>query len=98
MQLRDYRIRAGELNRFIEEWRAGVVPLRRAAGFEIAAAWTVPGEDRIIWILERPGDWDAFAQADATYYASPERAALDPDPARLIDEQTTARLTPVRLP
>ena len=94
-QLRDYRIRAGELDRFVEEWRNGVAPLRRAAGFEIAGAWTIPDEDRFLWLLAHPGGWDAFAEADATYYASPQRAALDPDPARLIGEQRNVRLAEV---
>jgi hypothetical protein len=94
-QLRDYRIRAGELDRFVEEWRTGVAPLRRARGFQIAGAWTIAEEDRFLWLLVHPGGWEAFAEADAAYYASPERAALDPDPARLIEEQRNARLTEV---
>jgi NIPSNAP len=97
-QLRDYRIRAGELDRFIDEWRARVAPLRRANGFDILAAWTVPEEDRFIWLLAHPGDLDEFREADAAYYASPERAALDPDPARLIAEQRNSHLTGVRVP
>jgi hypothetical protein len=95
IQLRDYRIRAGELDRFVEEWRTGVALLRRARGFQIPGAWTVPEEHRFIWLLVHPGGWDAFAEADAAYYASPERAALDPDPARLIEEQRNIRLTEV---
>jgi hypothetical protein len=97
IQLRDYRIRAGELDRFVEEWRTGVAPLRLASGFQVAGAWTVPDEGRFVWLLAYPGGWDAFAEADAAYYASPERAALDPDPARLIEEQRNVRLTEVGL-
>lgn len=97
-QLRDYRIRAGELDRFVEEWRIGVAPLRRERGFEIPAAWTIPEEDRFVWLLVHGGGWDVFAEADAAYYASPERASLDPDPARLIEEQRNVRLTDVELP
>jgi hypothetical protein len=96
-QLRDYRIRAGELERFVEEWRAGVAPLRRAAGFEVRGAWTVPDEGRFVWLLVHPGGWEAFAKADAAYYASPERASLEPDPARLIEEQRNVRLSEVEL-
>lgn len=96
-QLRDYRIRSGELDRFIEEWRTGVAPLRRANGFEIRGAWTVPEEHRFVWLLAHPGGWDAFDAADAAYYASPERASLEPDPARLIEEQHNARLSEVEL-
>lgn len=94
-QLRDYRIRTGDLDTFVAEWTAHLAPLRRAIGFEIPAAWTVPGEDRFIWLLEHPGGWDAFERADAAYFASPERAAIDPDPARLIEEQRNVRLTEI---
>ena len=94
-QLRDYRIRAGELDRWVEEWRTGVAPLRQALGFEIPAAWTVAEENRFIWLLAHPAGWDAFEEADAAYHASPERAALDPNPARLIEEQRNVRLTEV---
>ena len=97
-QLRDYRIRTGELARFVEEWRANVAPLRRARGFEIAGAWTIPAEDRFVWLLVHPDGWDAFAEADAAYYASPERTSLDPDPARLIEEQRNVRLSDLELP
>jgi NIPSNAP len=97
-QLRDYRIHDGELGRFVEAWRAHLAPLRQAHGFTIPGRWTVPDEDRFVWLLQFPGDWDAFAEADAAYYASPERAAIDPDPARLIEEQRTLRLTEVALP
>jgi hypothetical protein len=94
-QLRDYRIRDGELDRFVEEWRTSVAPLRRSKGFDIPGAWTIPEEQRFVWLLGHPGDWDEFAAADAAYYASPERASLHPDPARLITEQRTARLRDV---
>jgi hypothetical protein len=96
-QLRDYRIRAGDLDTFVREWTAHLAPLRRAIGFAIPAAWTVPQEDRFIWLLEHSGGWDAFEDADAAYFASPERAAIDPDPARLIEEQRNVRLTEVPL-
>jgi hypothetical protein len=97
-QMRDYRIRAGELDRFVDEWRANVAPIRQSTGFRIPAAWTVPEEDRFIWLLAHDGDWDAFVKADEAYYASPARTSLDPDPARLIVEQRTVRLTEVDVP
>jgi hypothetical protein len=97
-QLRDYRIRPGELDRFVAEWRTQLAPLRRSIGFEIPSAWTVPDEDRFVWLLAHPADWDAFERADAAYFASPERAGFDPDPARLIEEQRNVRLTEVERP
>ena len=98
VQLREYRIRAGELEQFVAEWQEHLAPLRRSIGFEILGAWTVPEEDRFIWLLSHPGGWDAFADGDQAYFASPQRAGFDPDPARLIEEQRNVRLTSVDLP
>jgi hypothetical protein len=82
-QLRIYRIQPGKLDQFVREWRAGVVPLREKHGFRVDGAWAVEGEDRFVWILTFAGA-GTFEEADAAYYASPERKALQPDPARLI--------------
>lgn len=95
IQLRDYRIRRGELDGFVAEWLAGIAPLRRKLGFEIPGAWAVPDEDRFLWLLSHAGGWEEFEAADAAYYASPERTALSPDPARLIEAQRNVRLTEV---
>lgn len=94
-QLRDYAIVPGELERFVAEWRRSLAPLRRAVGFTIDGAWTIAEESRFVWLLSHDGDWDDFARADARYFASPERAAIRPDPARLIREQRNVRLAPV---
>jgi hypothetical protein len=94
-ELRDYRIVEGALNLFVEEWSARIAPLRRQMGFTIDGAWTVEEEGRFVWLLTHPGDWDAFEDADRRYYGSPERAALDPNPARLIEDQIIARMTEV---
>lgn len=96
-QLRDYTIRVGELDQFVDEWRSTLAPLRRASGFEIAGAWTIAEEHRFVWLLRHPGDWDAFAEADAAYFASPQRASFDPDPARLIEAQRNAPVDEVEL-
>jgi hypothetical protein len=94
-QLRDYRITDGSLDEFVAEWRRHLAPLRRELGFTIPEAWTVEGESRFVWLLTYPGDWDAFEEADRRYFASPQRAAIDPDPARLIERQSAARLVEV---
>jgi hypothetical protein len=96
-QLRDYRIVDGSLERFIGEWLERIVPLRRELGFEVGPAWTIEEQSRIVWLLSYPGDWDAFEAADRAYYASPQRASLDPNPARLIEEQATSKLTRVEV-
>ena len=82
-QVRIYRIKQAKLETFVGEWREHVVPLRRRFGFEVVAAWASEEDDTFVWVIAHDGD---FASADRDYYASPERAALDPDPARHIDE------------
>lgn len=94
-QLRDYRIVAGAMEAWVEAWRSRIVPIREACGFSIDGAWTVAGEDRFVWLLSHPGDWDDFEAADGRYFASPERASLDPDPAGLIESQANVRLQDV---
>ena len=89
-QLRDYLIQPGHFDDFVAAWTAGVLPLRRRIGFEIQA-WTVPAESRFIWILRHDGP-ETFDEADLAYYASPERAAIDPDPAQWIAEARKAWL------
>ena len=92
-QLRDYRTKPGELTAFIDEWRAGVVPLRQQFGFTVIGAWAIEAEDRFVWILGYDGP--EFEARDAAYYDSPERAALEPDPARRIAEMEIRMMTSV---
>jgi hypothetical protein len=92
-QLRVYRIADGHLDDFVRAWVAGVLPLRREFGFEIEA-WTQVGGDRFVWLV-RYGGVGTFADADARYYASPQRKALDPDPAQWIVGNETYDLTEV---
>jgi hypothetical protein len=88
-QLREYTIKAGQLDRFAEEWSAKVRPLRQKKGFVIEGAWKLPSEGHFVWIVSHDGPegWDA---ANKAYYESPERKAMDPDPASFISAQRTA--------
>ena len=79
-QLRIYDIEEGALESFTEEWRQQIVPLRRQFGFEIVGAWAVKEANQFVWIIGH----DDFEAADQAYYDSPQRAAMDPDPRRLI--------------
>jgi hypothetical protein len=83
-QLRMYRVVPGELEAFVREWREHVRPLRESLGFEVLGPW-VGEDDRFVWIIGH----EELEAADAAYYASPERAALDPDPARLLADVQT---------
>jgi hypothetical protein len=79
-ELRVYTVQAGAMDAWVAEWRAHVYPLRVKLGFAVPAAWVVESEDRFVWLLEYEGD--DYESANAAYYESPERQALDPDPAR----------------
>ena len=96
-ELRDYRIVDGSLDQWVEEWVAGIAPVRRQMGFTIEKVWIVADESRFVWLLSYPGDWEAFEVADRAYYDSPQRTSLDPNPARLIQEQTISKLTEVEV-
>ncbi len=87
-QLRMYRAKPGELDAFIEEWKARVVPLRRQFGFTVDGAWSIPDKEEFIWIISYDGA-EGFEARDAAYYASPERQALRPDPARHLEHIDT---------
>ena len=89
-QIREYTVKPGEMGEWIAEWRSKIVPLREQQGFKVLGAWTVDGTDQFIWIIEYDGP-KTWQQANDDYYASPERKALDPDPARHL-AQTGSRL------
>ena len=93
-QLRDYTIKPGQLDRFAEAWSSGVRPLRERKGFVVVGAWKIPSEERFVWIVsyDGPDGWDA---ANHAYYGSPERKALDPDPASFIVSQRTVLIDAV---
>lgn len=45
-QLRDYQIRPGELEQWVEEWKKMVCPLRTSFGFAVVGAWTIEESER----------------------------------------------------
>jgi hypothetical protein len=94
-QLRIYTIKTGEMAAWVDEWKRLIAPLRQRHGFEIVGSWTVDEGDRFVWILryDGPKTWE---EADAAYYASPERAAMQPDPARHIAKSEHWLMTTVR--
>ena len=82
------------MSAWLDEWQRLIAPLRRRYGFEIAGAWTVNEADRFVWILRYAGP-KSWQEADAAYYASPERAAIQPDPARHIEKTEHWLMTPI---
>ena len=95
-QLRDYTIKPGELDAWIEEWRTRVAPLRESLGFKVVAAWLDRESSRFVWLLRYRGD-SSFEDADKAYYESPERKAMSPDPARHITHNDTRFVEPVQI-
>jgi hypothetical protein len=90
-QLREYAIEAGRLDEFVREWNELVLPLRKRQGFSVLGPWVEREADRFVWIVGYDGE---IREADERYYASPERAAMNPDPARLVVEQRKVWLEP----
>ena len=76
-QLRLYGVREGEWDAWVREWREHILPLRLGEGFDVLGPWRTE-DGRFAWLIGH----EDFAAADAAYFASPGRAALDPDPAR----------------
>jgi len=93
-QVRMNRLKAGTSAAFLDAWRAGVYPLRQRFGFTMRGAWIDEDGRTFIWILGYNGP-DGFAAADAAYYASPERAALRPDPAQYFEVGEHIMVRPV---
>jgi hypothetical protein len=95
-QLRIYTINKGRLDDFVRAWAAGVHPLRLKNGYRIDGAWVIRERNEFVWLLSHDGeDWEAQERA---YYASPERAAVHPDPAQYIAKGEKWFVTPVLPP
>jgi ketosteroid isomerase-like protein len=88
-QLNSYRVKDGALEDFAREWHERVLPLRRTSGFEVLGPWTTT--QRFLWLVGH----DDLPAADEAYCASPERVALEPDPARLIEDTDSVRFGPM---
>jgi hypothetical protein len=82
-QLRMYKVAPGKMDDFLTIFPE-VVEARRAVGFDVVGAWTVPDENMFVWIVstDMPGGIEERANA---YYASEKRRAIDPEPAKLLD-------------
>ena len=93
-ELRIYTVKAGRMQDWLREWKAGIRPLREKLGFKVVGPWLIEDENKFIWILQYagPGTYEA---ANAGYYDSAERRALQPDPARHLATTETRAITPV---
>jgi len=94
IQLRDYRIRHGQMDAWIAGWKSQVVPLREEAGFRSIGAWVDAQDDRFVWLIGYSGS-EGFQAADHSYYASQKRRELQPEPSELIEEARQAMVDAV---
>lgn len=83
VQLRIYTINRGHLDDFVGAWRSGVLPLRNRLGYTVEHACAIKETNQFVWMV-RLADTEDWTAREAAYYASPERAALSPDPAQWI--------------
>lgn len=83
LQLRLYTINKGALAQFAQEWDEKIRPLREELGFRIQGVWTCESTNQFIWLMgyDGPSSWD---EKDKAYFDSPQRKAMQSDPARHI--------------
>lgn len=81
-QLREYRVKPGEMDEWVQEWREKIYPLRIKYGFRVIGAWVDDKENRFVWILGFDTLESSFADAEKRYFDSPERKTISPDPIR----------------
>ena len=67
---------------WVEMWRSEVLPLRRRFGFSVIGPLVIHDESRFVWIV---GHYD-FSEANAAFYNSPERSALEPQIPKYLDK------------
>jgi hypothetical protein len=93
-QLRIYTINKGKLDEFVEGWKKFVHPLHYKHGYTIDRADVIRERNEFVWIVsyDGPEDWEEKQKA---YYGSPERKAVDPDPARFIAKAERWMITSV---
>lgn len=82
-QFRMYTINRGKMDEFVRIWQQNVYPLRIKVGFTVSGVWVNRETNQFIWIVsyDGPKTWEEVEKA---YYSSPERQAMNPDPAQFI--------------
>lgn len=78
VQLRRYALRPGTEDAFAAAWAAKIPALRARYGFRIPFAYLDREYSTFLWAVAVEGDAEAFAAADARYYASPEKQSEPP--------------------
>lgn len=95
-QIRIYTINKGQMDEFVKLWKGQISPLRKSLGFEIPDAWVMEETNQFVWVLRYDGP-EAWEEKDKAYFESPERAAMNPNPAKLIARAEEYMVKPVIL-
>jgi hypothetical protein len=75
VQLRRYDVEPGRMADFLA-WFPALAPVRAQYGFRLLFAYADDEDDTFTWAVEHDGDEAQFKDVEATYNASPERAAV----------------------
>jgi hypothetical protein len=89
-QLRMYDVKPDAMAEFLEVFPK-VVEARRANGMDVVSAWVDAENNRFVWIVSGPDDFDAAA---AAYMESPQRRSMKPEPGDFIERMDTAMVEP----
>ena len=90
-QLRMYGVEEEMMDTFLGIFPE-VVAARRAVGFEVVGAWMIPEDNQFIWIV---GAEDGIETTSERYYASDQRRAIEPEPAKLLETIDTRTMVSV---
>lgn len=97
VQLRRYRIEPGRMADFVD-WFPTLLPVREQYGFSVRFAYADHALSTFTWATSHEGDEAAFAEAEAVYNASPERAAVFETFPRVITQQVNGFVQDVLAP
>ena len=90
-QLRQYVVAKGKWDEFISIFPR-IAEVRKAAGFGVVGVWTVPEENRFIWIVSTDHP-EGIEGASHAYYDLPGRKAINLDPDEVFTEILTTTMT-----
>ena len=90
-QLRVYQLASEGLEPFLEVFPR-IVAARRAYGMDVVGAWVDRENNRFVWVVSGPDDFEAAVRA---YMAGPERSTMRPEPSDFIAEMDVVMVEPV---
>lgn len=92
-EIRIYTVKPGQMDAFVKAWAEGAVPLRAQFGFKVDTAWKIEETNQFVWVTSYHGPL-SWQEANDRYYNSPERKALNPDPASFLAKVETHMAEP----